>query len=69
MNVGRSGARAVHAAAAAPQVVRSLGRPDIARDVVEALLVDRGYDRGFDAAVEREAAEAAQSEDRAAAAT
>jgi ribonuclease R len=41
----RSGAR----------VVRKLGRPDVARDVIEALLLDRGLARGFDAALEREA--------------
>jgi ribonuclease R len=48
------------------QVVRSLGRPNNARNVVEALLVDRGYERGFSPAVEREAAEAARAEDHAA---
>ena len=30
--------------AARAEVVRSLGRPDVARDVLEALLVDRGHD-------------------------
>jgi ribonuclease R len=45
------------------QVVRSLGRPNVARDVVEALLVDRGYERGFPRVVESEAREAARSED------
>jgi ribonuclease R len=48
------------------QVVRSLGRPDIPRDVIDALLLDRGYERGFPAEVEGEAAAAAQSEDNAA---
>ncbi len=48
------------------EVVRSLGRPHIPGNVIEALLIDRGYERGFDARVEREAAEAAQSEDHAA---
>jgi ribonuclease R len=31
-----------------------LGRPDVARDVIEALMLDRGLRRGFDPAVERE---------------
>src|SRR3989449_9775823 len=48
------------------QVVRSLGRPDVPRDVIDALLYDRGYERGFSADIEREAAEGAQSEDHAA---
>jgi ribonuclease R len=47
------------------QVVRSLGRPNVPRDVIDALLLDRGYERGFSPAVEREAAEAAQSADHA----
>ncbi|HXW58303.1 MAG TPA: RNB domain-containing ribonuclease, partial [Solirubrobacteraceae bacterium] len=41
----RSGAR----------VVRVLGRPDVAHDVIEALLIDRGARRGFDHAVHDEA--------------
>lgn len=41
------------------QVLRSLGRPDVARDVIEALLADRGYGRGFDGRVEAEARSAA----------
>ncbi len=45
------------------RVVRSLGRPDNPRDVIEALLLDRGYERGFPEEVEREAAAAAQSDD------
>jgi ribonuclease R len=40
-------------------VARRLGRPDVARDVIEALMVDRGLRRGFDPAVEREARDAA----------
>jgi ribonuclease R len=47
------------------QVVRALGRPDVPRDVIEALLLDRGLERGFSERVERDAAEAARSEDRA----
>jgi ribonuclease R len=35
--------------------VRSLGRPDVARDVLEALMLHRGLQRRFDPLVEREA--------------
>jgi ribonuclease R len=38
------------------EIVRRLGRPDIARDVIEALMLDRGLERTFDNGVEREAA-------------
>jgi ribonuclease R len=41
-------------------VARRLGRPDVARNVIEALMVDRGLSRTFDPAVEREARMAAQ---------
>jgi ribonuclease R len=41
------------------RILRVLGRPDVARDVIEALMLDRGLARGFDPAVEREAREAA----------
>jgi len=44
-------------------VVRRLGRPDVARDVIEALMLDRGLRRAFDPAVEHEAREAASSVD------
>ena len=37
------------------RVLRKLGRPDIARDVIEGLLLDRGLARGFDEELEREA--------------
>jgi ribonuclease R len=47
------------------EIVRSLGRPDHPRTVIDALLLDRGYERGFPEQVEREAAAAARSEDRA----
>jgi ribonuclease R len=40
-------------------VLRRLGRPDVARDVIEALMLDRGLRRRFDPVVEREAREAA----------
>ncbi len=48
---GRARGRAV--------VARRLGRPDVARDVIEALMIDRGLRRSFDPAVEREARERA----------
>jgi ribonuclease R len=48
---GRASSRAV--------IVRRLGRPDVARDVIEAFMVDRGLRRGFDPAVEHEARAAA----------
>ena len=37
------------------RIARVLGRPDVARDVIEGLLLDRGLRRGFDADIEREA--------------
>ena len=40
------------------KVLRRLGRPDVARDVIEGLLLDRGERRAFSAGVEREAGEA-----------
>ncbi len=36
-------------------VARRLGRPDVARDVIRALMLDRGLQGDFDPAVEREA--------------
>jgi ribonuclease R len=48
---GRGGGRAT--------VARRLGRPDVARDVLEGLMIDRGLRRAFDPAVEHEAREAA----------
>jgi ribonuclease R len=41
------------------RIVRRLGRPDVARDVLEGLMLDRGLARRFDPLVEREAREAA----------
>ena len=41
-------------------MLRRLGRPDTARDVLEALMLDRGLRRRFDPAVEREARGAAE---------
>ena len=46
---GRGGGRAT--------IVRRIGRSDVARDVIEALMVDRGLRRRFDPAVEHEARE------------
>jgi ribonuclease R len=42
------------------KVVKRLGRPDTARDVLEALMLDRGLRRRFDPAVERSARETAE---------
>jgi len=43
------------------RIQRRIGRPDVARDVLEALMLDRGLRRRFDPAVERAAREAAQA--------
>jgi ribonuclease R len=48
---GRRGGRA--------EIVKRLGRPDVARDVIEALMYERGLRRRFDPAVEREARKSA----------
>jgi ribonuclease R len=40
------------------QIERVLGRPDVARDVIEALMLDRGLRRSFPAGVERAARDA-----------
>ncbi len=40
-----------------PTIARRLGRPDVARDVIEALMIDRGLRRSFDPSVEREGSE------------
>jgi ribonuclease R len=42
-----------------------LGRPDVARDLIEALMLDRGLARGFEQAVEREARAAGEKKIRA----
>jgi ribonuclease R len=52
-------------ASAGVQVVRKLGHPDIARDVIEGLLLDRGLARGFDPRLEREARAAGERVRRA----
>ncbi len=50
---GRAGGRAT--------IARRIGRSDVARDVVEGLMVDRGLRRSFDPAVEHEAREVSGS--------
>jgi ribonuclease R len=55
----------VAARGAGARVLRVLGRPDVARDVIEGLMLDRGLARGFDAAVESEAAAAGERVQRA----
>ncbi len=65
MNVDRGSARPGDLVSVAPtsrghaRVLRRIGRPDVARDVLEALLLERGLRRRFDPLVEREAREAA----------
>ena len=44
------------------RVHRRLGKPDVARDVIEALMVDRGLARGFEAPVSRAAKAASETE-------
>ncbi len=51
---GRARGRAV--------IARRLGRPDVARDVIEALMLDRGLRRTFDPAVEHDARSAAEAD-------
>jgi ribonuclease R len=46
-----------------PKVVKAIGRPDVARDVLEALMHDRGLRRSFPPGVERAAAEAVEKVD------
>ncbi|MGH2916246.1 MAG: RNB domain-containing ribonuclease [Solirubrobacteraceae bacterium] len=54
---GDASARARHRGGGGrrPIIARVLGRPDNARDVIGALMLDRGLPGGFDPAVEREA--------------
>jgi ribonuclease R len=42
------------------KLLRTIGRPDVARDVLDALMLQRGLSRRFDPLVEREAREAAE---------
>ena len=50
-----AGNRGAGGRGAGARIVRVIGRPDVARDVIEALMLDRGLARAFDPAVEREA--------------
>ena len=52
--VSPMGPRSGHA-----RVLKRIGRPEVARDVIEAMLLDRGLRRRFEPHVEREAREAA----------
>ncbi len=54
--VAPKGARGGHG-----RVLKKIGRPDVARDVVEALMHDRGLRRRFDPVVEREARASAET--------
>src|SRR6202034_4238808 len=44
------------------EVLRRLGRPDVARDVISALMLDRGLEGRFDPAVGRSARDASERE-------
>jgi ribonuclease R len=52
--------QAVRAGDGRARITRVLGRPDVARDVIEGLMLDRGLARGFEQGVEREARAAAE---------
>jgi ribonuclease R len=56
--IGTGGARNRRGAGRAT-IARRLGRPDVARDVIEALMIERGLRRSFDPAVEHEGGEVA----------
>jgi ribonuclease R len=56
--IGAGGARNRRGAGRAT-IARRLGRPDVARDVIEALMIERGLRRSFDPAVEHEVREVA----------
>ena len=53
--VSPNGPRSGHA-----KILRRIGRPDVARDVIEGMLLDRGLRRRFEPHVEREARAAAE---------
>jgi ribonuclease R len=55
----RSGTRGKGGGGRRATIERRLGRPDVARDVIEALMLDRGLRRRFDPAVQRAAREVA----------
>ncbi|HEX4806705.1 MAG TPA: RNB domain-containing ribonuclease [Conexibacter sp.] len=56
----RTGGRAGQGGRGHAKVERRIGRPDVAADVLEALMLDRGLRRRFDPAVERAARTAAE---------
>ena len=56
----RTGGRGGQGGRGHAKVERRIGRPDVARDVLEALMLDRGLRRRFDPAVERAARTAAE---------
>jgi ribonuclease R len=58
----RTGGRGGRGGRGHAKVERRIGRPDVARDVLEALMLDRGLRRRFDPAVERAARTAAEGE-------
>lgn len=58
----RTGGRGGQGGRGHAKVERKIGRPDVARDVLEALMLDRGLRRRFDPAVERAARHAAEGE-------
>jgi ribonuclease R len=53
--VQQAGRQADRNPPARARIARVLGRPDVARDLIEGLLLDRGLARGFEQRVEREA--------------
>ena len=55
----KSGGRGKGGGGRRATIERRLGRPDVARDVIEALMLDRGLRRRFDPVVERAAREVA----------
>jgi ribonuclease R len=59
----RTGGRGGQGGRGHAKVERRIGRPDVARDVLEALMLDRGLRRRFDPAVERAARAAAEGEE------
>ncbi|MFL5818707.1 MAG: ribonuclease R family protein [Conexibacter sp.] len=58
----RTGGRGGQGGRGHAKVERRIGRPDVARDVLEALMLDRGLRRRFDPAVERAARTAAEGD-------
>jgi len=63
LRASRGRGRRARAGGARLEVERSLGRPDVPRDVLEALLHERGHHRRFAPAVEDTAREAARTPD------